>query len=139
MTSEQCSYLAGLVDGEGSIAISQRRPKGCINIAYSDYIKICNTDLRMLEWSKRIVGKGTINSCNNPNRKRTLYVWTVHSLEAEDFLKKIYKYLVIKKEQADIFFIYRDTYYNRYFQAGTPKNILKIRENCFHELKKLHN
>lgn len=139
MTSEQCSYLAGLVDGEGTIAIAQRHPKGCINPAYIDYVKIANTDLRMLEWAKNVVGMGVIYSPKNLNRIRQLYTWTIHSLQSEQFLRDIYSYLVIKKEQADIYFVYRQTFVNRYFQAGTPQNILKIRETCFHQLKELHN
>lgn len=56
MTNTEIAYLAGIIDGEGSIMLTKYHkseyPSPCISIS--------STDLELLEWIKEKVGSGRI-------------------------------------------------------------------------------
>lgn len=66
MTEPEKAYLAGIVDGEGSIILqkfhSNEFPSPCVSIA--------STTLELLSWVKETIGKGTIKSKKNYNPDR---------------------------------------------------------------------
>ncbi|WP_112181803.1 LAGLIDADG family homing endonuclease [Paraliobacillus zengyii] len=114
MNNCEAAYLAGIIDGEGSITLTRmhekenRRP--CISVA--------STDKELLEYIKSIAG-GVINNKKNynPNKHKdsyTLYIKRKH--EVFYFLEKIYPFLRIEKKKNRAKFIL-DNYTN-----VTPRN-----------------
>jgi hypothetical protein len=98
---------------------------------------VCNTDARLIEWLHKVVGKGSVaRERPRPNR-RTQYTWIISSKEAEDFLREIYPYLVIKKEQADVVFKFRETFGKGQRIAMSPET-LRQRQAHQDELQRLH-
>lgn len=101
LSETEKAYLAGLIDGEGSISLiqTQNRPGPQLKIS------IGNTNPVMIDWIHSNVGRGFIHfrelSKKNPKHKDS-YVWTVSHGDAEWVLKEVYPYLVIKKPQAKI-------------------------------------
>lgn len=91
------AYLAGLIDGEGSIMIL---PRGT---SISVKLTIANTYLPALEWVRQITGVGAVNDSRPAtDRHRAGYIFHVNSEAAESILRQVRPYLRIKHEQADI-------------------------------------
>ena len=108
------AYAAGVIDGEGCISISAdlyRQRTASTTIPYhSLQVDVANIDRRLPEFMCRHFG-GSIMQGARPNRK-PYYRWAIRSKAAEAFLRLVYPFLAIKKEQADIAFRFRKTFGN---------------------------
>ena len=96
---QHASYLAGLVDGEGSIFLYGRNEVACLRLT------IANTKIKVLEWVKEITGVGSIVVTRQQQvsyKHSTAYHWQVNSEGAESVIKQIRPYLIIKQVQADL-------------------------------------
>lgn len=133
------AYTAGAVDGEGSIFISKSKPHGGeINYRYILGVSISNSDIRMLQYIQRYFGGRIIEAKRARKDNLIVYRLDFTNKQAAKFLRKIYGYLVIKKEEADVAFKIRETFENFYGSKSIPKDILEERENCYEKLKWLH-
>ncbi|MEQ8153662.1 MAG: hypothetical protein ABRQ25_02030 [Clostridiaceae bacterium] len=100
MTGEEKAYIAGIIDGEGSIMLikfhENQLPSPCISIA--------STSLELLEWIKDKTSVGIIKGKKNYNtsRHKNSFSYIVKHNDAIALLKLIVPYLVIhnKKERA---------------------------------------
>ena len=131
MTETEKAYIAGIIDGEGSIMLqkfhSNEYPSPCVSIA--------STTLELLKWIKLIVGKGTIiNKKNyNPEKHQNCYTYTIKYNAALNLISDIYPYLIIsaKKKRAELLL-------NKYKDL-TPRNgrysdkLLKAKFNFYKE------
>ena len=103
MTNIEIAYLAGIIDGEGSIMLSKYHqsefPCPCISIS--------STDLELLEWVRDKIGSGRINRKKNYNinKHKTSYTYVVYYDTAIDVMNKIEPYLVIVKKKLRAKFI----------------------------------
>jgi len=105
-------WIAGFVDGEGSIGISRvSKPDG--RVSYNRvFFCITNNDKKTLEEIKKFFGDiGTIKQKikkkdplieSNKNRfgKRDCYDFALGKRQAKEVLKMLYPYLKVKKKQA---------------------------------------
>lgn len=145
MEREQYAYLAGIIDGEGTINIYNRKPnasRGEINGTFNVYLAITNTDLRLLEWIKEVTGVGSVtkDKKRKDREHRQTYRWTAAANDAEEILSKTYEFLVIKKEQADLVFSFRSTYNDgRTHKNGTPELVIQRRHVHMLSLRELHH
>lgn len=101
------AYTAGLVDGEGCIKISINKPNkkngGKLDKHYLD-VNVTNTNKEVIYWLKNEFGGSvytTYGECQGKKHKQ-IWRWTIVSNQAKDFLKLIYPYFIIKKEQAKL-------------------------------------
>ena len=98
MNETDKAYLAGIIDGEGSIMLSKYHkseyPSPCISIS--------STDIELLEWVKFKIGSGRINKKKNYNfdKHKTSYTYSVYYDAAIEVMTMIEPYLVIKKKKA---------------------------------------
>ncbi len=93
----EAAYLAGFVDGEGSIMILAR--KGTISIRTS----ITNTDHDVLDWIWKTVGVGDLHLARFSTEKwKTTWTWNTNGDSTESILTQILPYLRIKKVQAEL-------------------------------------
>ena len=101
--AELDAWTAGIIDGEGYIAIET--PKGKLRRPYPPLyrttIRVGNTDIRMLNKLKELWG-GSIRPFHNrhPEKWKQAYEWMITNKSAIPVLKAIMPYLVCKKEQA---------------------------------------
>lgn len=97
LTPQQASYIAGLMDGEGSFILYMRGDVVCLRI------NIANTKRAMLDWVVEATGIGSIveRENKNPNHMNSMW-WQVNSEGAESVIKQIRPYLTIKQAQADL-------------------------------------
>lgn len=102
MTETEKSYIAGIIDGEGSVMLQRihknEPPSPCVSIA--------STTLELLEWVKNTVGKGRIISKKNYNieKHKDCYSYVLRRNDAISLLNDIYPYLIIntKKKRAEL-------------------------------------
>ena len=85
------SYIAGIIDGEGSITIT-RKSSGC----YSLVVTVANNNMNLHNFLKACFN-GTISSSN---RNARTCQWRLVANQAKNFLVLIAPYLLLKQEQA---------------------------------------
>ena len=105
-------YIAGIVDGEGTITICRseydsvkkdRNNKVYHKIGFHLKVSIKNTDERLMKWLKSRFGGeyyGDNSSSEEHPTWRPRFVWHHAAKDKEPFLLSILPYLIIKREQA---------------------------------------
>ena len=97
MTETEKSYIAGIIDGEGSIMLEKfynnQHPAPCISIA--------STSIELLEYIKDTIGKGNIKSKKNYNTEKhqDSYTYVLRYDNAINLLNNIYPYLIIPSKR----------------------------------------
>lgn len=129
MTSEEKAYIAGIIDGEGSIMLlkfhKNQYPAPCVSIA--------STTLELLEYIKEKTGMGNIKTKKNYNieHHKNSFTYIVHHDNAIEFLELIYPYLVIKSKKKKAGLIIKD------YKRLTPRNgrynedLLKLKQEFY--------
>lgn len=114
MTELEKAYIAGIIDGEGSIMLQ----KFHYNEYHSPCISIASTTLELLNWIKSVVGKGIIKRKKNYNisEHKDCYSYVLKYNDALAFLQEIYPYLIInsKKKRAELIL--------KIYKSLTPRN-----------------
>jgi len=107
----QYGYLAGIVDGEGTITICRseymnekkgkyRNGQRYLTIGFHVKVSVKNTDVRLVKWLKsRFGGEYYKSTAENANWKDG-YVWHHAAESKQEFLLAILPYLIVKREQA---------------------------------------
>ena len=114
MTETEKAYIAGIIDGEGSIMLQKFHkgefPSPCVSIA--------STTLELLNWIKVIVGAGVIirKKNYNPEVHKECYSYVIKHDKAIDLLKEIYPYLIIEVKKARAHLILSK------YKSVTPRN-----------------
>ncbi|SHE85984.1 LAGLIDADG-like domain-containing protein [Tissierella praeacuta DSM 18095] len=98
MTNTEKAYIAGIIDGEGSIMLTRFHK----NQYHSPCVSISSTDLELLEWVKNTVKSGKITTKKNYNEEKhkNSYTYTIIYNEAIQLLQDIEPYLIIKKKKS---------------------------------------
>ena len=93
-------YLAGIIDGEGTIGIGrQMLPNN--NYTYRQHLIIGNTDIRLIEWLVENFGGKFPKAVNSNEKWKDSYMWQLTGTKSYKLLKKVRPYLLLKQEQAD--------------------------------------
>ena len=104
MDEKVFAYLAGIVDGEGSLGM---RPT-CMNaraprtVHYQPYLSIVNTDQALIHWLQAMIPEGKVYP-RKPNKwsKKQAYMFGVYSRESiRRLLVGMLPYLIIKCAKA---------------------------------------
>lgn len=102
MQETEKAYIAGIVDGEGSIMLIKFHN----NLFPSPCVSIASTTIELLEWIKSSVRYGRIQSKKNYdiNKHKDSYTYTIRNDAAIALLIQIEPYLVIqsKKRRANM-------------------------------------
>lgn len=100
LPATDAAYIAGFIDGEGSIFLYRKRPgKVALRLA------IGNTDKAVLEWIAEVTGcTGTLVAKRTKDvlRHKQAYHWNPGQRESAQLLEAIRPYLRIKAQQADL-------------------------------------
>ena len=134
MTSTQAAYLAGLVDGEGSITLTRRHRKENRQLVVS----ISNTDFNLLKQVNIIVGAGRIT------KKRTYKEhhkpsgeYRIENRQALELIRQLAPYLLTyKAHRADLVLsdYVRLTPRNGYY----TQDIVRMRDEFVHKFLALN-
>jgi hypothetical protein len=151
------AYLAGIIDGEGSICAYKTYPAGYnryVNPSYRCVLSICNTRKELLDWidenfsnlnSGQKKYERTIfkkNCRKDAKIKKYIYEWVVQGHRLADVLTQVFPYLVLKKRQAELAIEFRSTF-GKERSFGKDKlldpAIIQKREEILNELHKLNS
>lgn len=95
MTETQAAYIAGFLDGEGSIMLYKRRDSVALRVTFS------NTNTVVLEWLKATCGMGSIVTFDGKDDRHKVSSWfQLNSDAASTLLEQVTPYLIIKQRQA---------------------------------------
>ncbi len=135
-------YLAGLLDGEGSIAIKKATHKDHKNPSYGLRVLIFNTDIQLMQFLKDKLGGLLFQK----NKKRVeqgmkpLYAWMLNGNKAIEFLDLVEDSLIIKKERAEVArkFQRRISDREKVFHNRLSEEEVQAREILYLEMKELN-
>ncbi len=97
MSVAEAAYVAGIIDGEGSIILQMRRDVVAL------LVSVTNTDRRLLRWLHEAVGVGSVcaQAKETTIRKATAF-WRCSGDAADSVLRQVQPYLVAKRVQCDL-------------------------------------
>ncbi len=100
---ETLAYLAGIIDGEGSIWISRSRKSN--GFQYFLNTSVYNTDRRLVDWLSSLPFP-CYTSERGPSRSRIarkpIYIWSVSGREAQKMLAQIIPYSIVKQDHIQL-------------------------------------
>ena len=137
-TSEQLSYMAGIIDGEGSISVDLQRANGKArkHDYYSLRLCVVNTNKELMDWLVKTFGGSYYAKAKHERRKECF----TYRLFGENLLNVIiacYPYFIIKKPQADLAIEFRKTVLGKTCW-NIPQEILDYRHSLYLKSKELN-
>jgi hypothetical protein len=147
-TIAQIAYLAGIIDGEGSIYIGNFscNPKTKVPY-YQTNIQVTNTDKDLIDWLYDIFG-GLISkrtAKQHPaNSRKQAYIWTCSGDRVTHLCELILPYLIAKKRQCEIMIKMRATFISNHCKAGKQgiiphsAELVNLRQSYMDEMRSLH-
>ena len=113
LTDTDAAYLAGIIDGEGSINLSRvHKNSPDHTTTYFIRLRVTNTHRGLLDWIVLKVGYGSVGKMKNYDSKynrKQAYQWNLSNQRVVDVLRQVYPYLKVKRLQAEVAFEYQKT------------------------------
>lgn len=98
MDKVEKSYLAGIIDGEGTVTLTKHHK----NETPSPSVSVANNNLKLLRWIKVRTGGTIVSKKKRKEHHRDSYAWTIKQNKAIRLLEEIKDFLIIKWPQADL-------------------------------------
>jgi len=147
-TIAQIAYLAGIVDGEGSIYIGNFSCNPKTKLPYfQTNIQVTNTDKPLIDWlintfgglySKRTIKQHAINS------RKQVHTWTISGERVTHLCELILPYLIVKIRQCEIMIKMRATFIPNHCKKGRQGiqtlslELVALRQSLMDEMRSLH-
>lgn len=97
-TDTEAAYLAGIIDGEGTVTI-MRDSRGPEEWRYRVRLSVSNTSIELMEFLHPVGGHISVEA--GPQRTRTCYAWILTGSSAVVVLRNVVKYLIVKRKHAE--------------------------------------
>lgn len=144
----EIAYLAGIIDGEGSIYIGNFSCNPISKLPYyQTNIQVTNTDKNLIDWLYNTFG-GLVNKKTKQqmpkNSRKQAYTWTATGERLTHLCEIIMPYLICKKRQAEIMLKMRATYTKNGAPKGQqgvpnlPDEVRILRQSLMDEMRSLH-
>jgi len=147
MEEVKLAYIAGILDGEGSIMIQrqasksfmeQRRSRGCFHPHYSPAIRIGMLERDPLDLIVETTKIGKIYKEKSYHHKRPMFRWMIRSKqEIEDFLPLVIPFLLVKKKQAELCLKFVKEWIS-HNGIRLSSEVIADRENAWLQMRKLN-
>lgn len=126
MTHEELVYLAGFFDGEGCIHIQTRRDGRWLNLLVS----IVQTNPRPLLLAHSEFG-GSLSKTDKSSGKSKKPIWRLcfAPKNAARFLRAVYPYLIVKKEEAEVALAFVDTIPYPHTRDAVCDEVIALRQS----------
>lgn len=140
MTTHELAWLAGFIDGEGTIRVGKHISKRGYQ-QWDTVLSAANTHKPTLEWIQGHLGGGVYKVCKSPQgNRRVAWAWKIVGKQAVDAVGLLLPYLITKKKQAEVIIAF---YKTRGFKRKTPfdrvpDNVTAERTKLAAELKELN-
>ena len=136
MNKIKYAYLAGIIEGEGCIFISNSKNKNRkTNYNFSTLLSIEMGKSDIPKFIYKTFG-GNLKVRKRKDRNYFMYIWYVSGIKMYNILKKVYPYLQQKKKEAKIYFKYAKTLKYPQGRKRLKNNIVKLRKKLIIKLKK---
>jgi len=127
------AYVAGIVDGEGSICLSKLKEKANRSgVTYRPYIAIYNTHLQTLQKIQKFIDQGgslyKIKHSSKLNSNKQNYILKYSNKNAKFLLDKILPYLSMKKQQGELLLKYFELEASRANYSNYDEIIVSIHD-----------
>jgi len=136
-TKTEIAYLAGIIDGEGSIYIQCRKVGN--HLSFFPRFQIVNTNKELMYWIHKKFGGILVEKDRSKHNKiwRLQYEWITNRHIMDQLLKLIFPFLICKKEHAKIMMEFRKTFLQKKsFHISSEE--LSLRNEFMHKLKVLN-
>jgi hypothetical protein len=132
MNNSERAYLAGIIDGEGTVTLSRHHK----NEMSSPHVSVANNNRKMLEWIRSRVGGVITNKRKNKPHHHASYVWSVCFNRALVVLQEVSEFLIVKKPHAELIL---KEYKKATHRAGKySESMLKKKERLVGKIRKLN-
>lgn len=144
ISNEDLAYIAGFVDGEGTISIlryykSQKSTyKSKRRMDWRAFIGISNTNKDILDWIMLTVGAGNISKSLRHEGYKIVWKYSLSGSNAILFVKVLLPYLKIKRTNALILIELGKTLATSYIPRKTPECIMAKREELTNQIQFLN-
>lgn len=98
MKEVERAYIAGIVDGEGSIGLWRHHK----NETHTPNVTVANNSLELLQWIRAKVGGTIVSKKKRLEHHQNSYAWSVRQDRAIRFLNDIKEFLIVKRPQAEL-------------------------------------
>jgi hypothetical protein len=108
LSEAEKGYLAGLIDGEGTISIGKKNNKtGRLGFTLTPSVSIANTNEGVIRYCQSLIGGRVYKGRRRKPNHRTKFTLRVHRhTEIMKILEQVYPYLRIKKKNAELLMKY---------------------------------
>ena len=121
MTPTERSYVAGIIDGEGSIDFKQRqrvrhdRKGKPVHNVWNIRMEVPQVDGRLIDYLIATTGEGTRDMKRFPTNSnwQDQHRWRVGYRGVYRVLKQVHKYLIVKKEKSQLVIDHYDKIYSK--------------------------
>jgi len=121
MTPTERAYVAGIIDGEGSIEYVQRnvirhdRPGKPVHKVWNIRLEVPQVDGRLIDYLMETTAEGTRDMKRFPNHDKwqDQHRWRCAHRGVYRVLKQINKYLIVKKEKATLVIDHYDKIFSK--------------------------
>lgn len=109
MSETEKSYLAGIIDGEGSISINFRNPNKAsreVGMGLTIQLTVCMSHEETIRWISKITGteeKVYVDSPKKVEHYKQTYTWRPTIAQAYDIIEQCIPYMITKHRNAEIF------------------------------------
>lgn len=143
LSKEQKAYIAGIVDGEGCIAIDKRTDRDYKHgYSFMATLRVGNTYKRLIDYLNKVTGLGSINFSKKEDIKyKDYWSWRLHTQQASQLIKVILPYLIVKKKQAKIILKFnqlKKINYGQHGRDGIPDFLWNKQKFFYLKVKKLN-
>lgn len=140
------AYLAGIVDGEGSLSIGSYSKSSIGTDQFTTYLCICNTNKDMIDWLVDNFGTKCIPYTNNQlskNSRLPVWRWQITGDKLLHVCELILPYIVAKRRQVEIMIEMRKTFKERTYAKGQngpriSEELIAHRHSLIKEIRSHH-
>jgi len=131
------SYLAGMVDGDGTVTITKQKQRK--TFAYRPSISIHNTSKELIDYLCLTFEGSTFITCHpKDSNRKTIYRWRVMRTDKiVVLLEKMLPYLVVKKERAEFLLTFCKSRLNSRLVRNNAL-YTNVEHGCYEKLSRLN-
>lgn len=106
LTERDMAYIAGLVDGEGTVTIRKATGrKGAVE--YHPYIRISNTSKELMDWLEQKLNFPNVYIAKQKTRAGTpMYIFNIRGMSFYKFFRELEPYLIIKRRRMRVMLLW---------------------------------
>lgn len=134
----ELAYLAGIIDGEGTIYIQKVNRKTFFD--YFPRIQIVTTTPNLMYWIRDTFGGiVTCRDRSTENRNwKPQYTWYTTRKIMDQLLPLLHPYLIVKKKQVEVMIEFRKTFTQKESKK-ISHDIFEFRDECMIKIRHFNN